>query len=370
PSWERFRHTIGGLIERGGGTCVRAYGELVDLLWARGARAAAIQIEQFWNDLARSHAFSLLCAYGMGHFAHSDAAEALERVCEAHNHVIPAELYATLDADDRGHQLVVLQQRARALDSEIAARRACEAELAAVRAHQDRAAARGRRYRELLAGLLGHDLRNQLGAVMMNAEYIARRNRGDLPDRNASRITTSAARMSRMIDQLLDFTGASVGGGVELVPAPCDLAELARRIKDELEDEHPAWSVGVELLGATAGTWDVNGLERVLSTLAGNAIAHGTGACQIALRIDGAAAAEVVVEVHNGGAIAPRLAAALFEPAWGNKPRHKADGLGLGLFIAKQIVVAHGGTIAVSSNAHHGTTVRLTLPRHPTTHGS
>ena len=211
--------------------------------------------------------------------------------------------------------------------------------------------------------LLGHDLRNPLGAVMMNAECIARLNLGDAVSRNASRITISAVRMSRMIDQLLDFTRIWVGGGVVIEPVALDLAGLCHRIKAELEADNPAWSVRIELIGDTTGTWDANGITRVVSNLAGNAITHGTGVCQIALRVDGSAARELVLEVHNGGAMAPALAAALFEPSWANKPRHKADGLGIGLFLCKQIVVAHGGSIAVSSNEHHGTTVRLTLPR-------
>jgi signal transduction histidine kinase len=367
PSWDRFRHTIGGLLERsagGRGACVRAYGEMVDLLWQRGARAAAIQVEQFWNDIARLHTFSLLCGYAMGNFVRTSDAEALEHVCRAHGHIIPPEPYAILDADGRGHQLAVLQQRARALDAEIAARQALEVELAAALAREARSAELWARYHELLVGLLGHDLRNQLGAVMMNAGYIARLRLGDTPDRNASRITASAARMSRMIDQLLELTQIWLGG-VALDPVALDLAALCRGVTDELEADHPAWSIVVETLGDPAGTWDVNGLVRVVSNLAGNAIAHGTGACQIALRIDGRAAAEVVVEVHNGGMIAPRLAASLFEPEAGNKQRHKADGLGLGLYLSKQIIVAHGGTIALHSNERDGTTVRVVLPRHP-----
>jgi signal transduction histidine kinase len=296
-------------------------------------------------------------------FARISEAETREHVCRAHGHVMPAESYANLDAD-RGRQLAALQHCADALDAEIAHRQALEVELAAALDREARGAELGARYHDLLVGLVGHELRNQLGTVMMNADYIARLKLGATPDRNASRITTSAVRMSRMIDQLLDFTRIWVTG-VTLDPVAFDLAALCNRIKDELEAEHPAWSILIETLGETAGSWDVNGVVRVLSNLLTNAIAHGTGARQIALRIDGRAAGEVVVEVHNGGAIAPRLVASLFEPGWADKPRHKADGLGLGLFISKQIVVAHGGTIALSSSECQGTTVRLVLPRRP-----
>jgi signal transduction histidine kinase len=203
--------------------------------------------------------------------------------------------------------------------------------------------------------------------VKQRSSDIARLNLGDKPTRNAGRISMTAVRMSRMIDQLLDFAQIWVGGGLVLAPAWVELAPLCARVRDELEADHPAWAIVVETVGDTAGPWDADGVLRVLVTLVGNAITHGAGA-QVALRVDGAAASELVIEVHNAGVIPSRIAATLFEPRGADKPRSRADGLGLGLFISRQIVEAHGGTIAISSSEPRGTTARVTLPRQlPTT---
>jgi hypothetical protein len=71
------------------GTLVRAYGEMVDVLWKDGRRDAAIRLEILWNELASRHGFALLCGYSMGHF-HKDI-DLIERICEQHTHVLPPD---------------------------------------------------------------------------------------------------------------------------------------------------------------------------------------------------------------------------------------------------------------------------------------
>jgi hypothetical protein len=99
PQWEPFRATIGGLIEhrRTRFPVVRAYGEMVNLLWQRGERGAALRLEGMWNSLTTSHRFSLLCAYYMDNLDVSAYGGPMECVCEAHTHFIPAPDYARFD---------------------------------------------------------------------------------------------------------------------------------------------------------------------------------------------------------------------------------------------------------------------------------
>src|SRR5262249_23424798 len=108
---------------------LRAYGEMVDLLCARGDREAAIELERLWNEVARRHPMTLLCTYSRNHFAHAAHDVTFQHVCGEHSHVFPTESYALAEPDDRLRQVSTLQQQARALESEIAHRRHVEAAL-------------------------------------------------------------------------------------------------------------------------------------------------------------------------------------------------------------------------------------------------
>jgi len=139
PDWERLSDVVGSALAAAarGARGVRAYGEMVDLLWRDGKPAAAVRLEEMWNDLGRHHSFSLLCAYVMGDFYKESDAAAFAEVCKAHSHVLPAEGYTTLPDDDaRLREVSSLQQRARALETEIEHRKAVESRLARIISEQ------------------------------------------------------------------------------------------------------------------------------------------------------------------------------------------------------------------------------------------
>jgi PAS domain S-box-containing protein len=133
PDSGRFATTIGRVITRSlsgrEGMPVRAYGEMVDLLWKDGNTEGAIQLERLWNDLARQYHFSLLCAYSMGNFCRANDAEAFHRICAEHSHVAPTEGYADIDEHARLLEISRLQQRARAYEAEVAEREIVERRL-------------------------------------------------------------------------------------------------------------------------------------------------------------------------------------------------------------------------------------------------
>lgn len=219
------------------------------------------------------------------------------------------------------------------------------------------------RFNEMFAGILGHDLRNPLGAIMASAELALRRDEGGKVARPISRILTSGTRMARMIDQLLDFTRVRVGAGIPLQLAPVDLFAVLRQITDELEQAHPA-ALRLDLRGRGEGNFDLDRLSQVFSNLMGNALQHGVPERGVEVRVDGVEAARIRVEVRNGGEIPPALLGKLFEPMTGGERRRDgSQGLGLGLYISKQIVEAHGGQIEVTSSAASGTRFLVTLPR-------
>jgi PAS domain S-box-containing protein len=134
PQGELFRMHVGVLLRQVRSEHhdrpARAYGEMVDVLWKSGNRPAAIQLEQLWNDLAATERFSLVCGYGMDGFHSAQDLADFERVCSCHSHVIPTESFSKLKSDDvRLREVGALQQRARALEAEIAHRQALEADL-------------------------------------------------------------------------------------------------------------------------------------------------------------------------------------------------------------------------------------------------
>jgi signal transduction histidine kinase len=371
PDWTLFSNVLGGVIEesrRGDPlVCVRAYGEMVDLLWRDGNKQAALRLEGMWNDLASSHAISLLCAYVMGNFYRTGDSESFRDVCRAHSHVLPAETFGKIeDADSRRREIGELQQRARALENEVEHRKELEMALreALLREKEAREEAeRSVRYNEMFAGMLGHDLRNPLSAITTGANYIARLNSSPKSTRAATRILASAERMGRMIDQLLDFTRIRVGGGLILNLTRFDLEQLCCKVRDELEAAHPDRSILVEASGYVVGEWDHDRLLQVFSNLVGNALHHGKDDSAVHIHCNGTDGSTVTVTVHNDGVVPAEVLPVLFEPFRGNTRFQRTRGLGLGLFITQQILAAHRGTIEVSSAEGQGTTFELQLPR-------
>ena len=219
------------------------------------------------------------------------------------------------------------------------------------------------RFNEIFTGILGHDLRNPLGAIMTAAELALKRDESERLLKPLSRILTSGARMARMIDQLLDFTRVRVGAGIPLAPRALELSTVVRQVMDELEDAHPNCTLCLEHEGDTSGNWDADRLSQVFSNLVANAVQHGVLEHGVSVRIDGTHAAQVRVEVHNMGKIPQAFLAMVFEPMTGVSPRgQNTQGLGLGLFISQQILRAHGGRIDVQST-DLGTTFTVCLPR-------
>jgi len=128
PDAQRFMQSVGTVIARNaaGENRVRAYGEMVDLLWRDGNPDAALRLEELWNDLARRYSFSLLCAYPIGNFYKETDLRLFQEICGRHTTVVPTESWVAADEEARRREFSALQQRAEALETEIAARRRAE----------------------------------------------------------------------------------------------------------------------------------------------------------------------------------------------------------------------------------------------------
>jgi signal transduction histidine kinase len=246
-------------------------------------------------------------------------------------------------------------------------RRAAEAEASRLRAENDAMAVQQRtaEFQERFVGILGHDLRDPLSSIAMGGQLL----RLSPPSRHPEMIEgilASAARMARMIDQILDLTRSRLGGGIAIRPASANLGVLVAQVADEMRAAHPARQMLVETDGDLEGEWDTDRLAQVVSNLIGNAIAHGAPDHPVQVKLHGEGQ-HVDLVVQNFGATIPKeLGAVLFDPFRRGEREggsSRTSGLGLGLFISREIVVAHGGTIDFSSNDSEGTMFCVSLPR-------
>jgi signal transduction histidine kinase len=217
-------------------------------------------------------------------------------------------------------------------------------------------------YRDQFIGILSHDLRSPLSAITAGAGLLAASANNDQRQaRVAARIINSAQRMERMISDLLDLTRTRLGGAIPLNRVRSDLRQLCEEVLLEVQAGHPEAVVQFRASGNLTGEWDCDRLAQVIANLVGNAIQHGGGG-PITLEAHDADQS-VRLRVHNGGnAIPLTLMASIFQPL----ARGESDGtqsIGLGLFIARAIVTAHGGDIRVRSTDGSGTTFEVVLPR-------
>jgi signal transduction histidine kinase/CheY-like chemotaxis protein len=222
------------------------------------------------------------------------------------------------------------------------------------------------RFRELFIGILGHDLRNPLSAVLM-AQHMLLESAPESEKRLLMRVGSSAKRMERMITQLLDFTRARSGGGIVLSREASDLGVICGQAVDELKTSHPERQIELTIAGDARGRWDSDRMAQVFSNLIANAITYGSLDTAVQIRLVGTHS-EVTCTVRNFGPPIPsELIPYLFDPF--RRARYAkvtaAQGLGLGLFICQQIVVAHGGNTLVESGEARGTLFTVTLPKDP-----
>jgi signal transduction histidine kinase len=219
--------------------------------------------------------------------------------------------------------------------------------------------------RDLFLGVLSHDLRNPIGAMMMSAELMVKI--GSLTEREEmlmSQVVISGNRAIGIMDQLLDLTRARLGSGLHVLREQMDMAFVCRQLIEEMRSLHPSRIFTLKSSEDTIGLWDRPRIGQVFSNLIGNAVQYGFADLPIDVKIIGDLKG-VTLSVHNEGVPIPKDAiGGIFDAMVRGRVEAKSTtNLGLGLYITKEIISAHGGTISVTSSEKDGTTFTALLPR-------
>lgn len=217
-------------------------------------------------------------------------------------------------------------------------------------------------------GILGHDLRNPLNTIVMAATL---QQSGKLDtEKNAlmaGKILKTSRRMQFLIEDLLDASQTAQGNKILIKKTAGDLRDICEPIIEEFQVAHPNRKIDLYLQETCYGEWDEGRFGQILSNLLSNAISYGSSHFPIKVNLIGECD-QVILQVNNQGELmSEEVKKNLFTAFWRGAKKVGAtansSGLGLGLYIVKQIVEAHGGTIGFESSREYGTTFTVTFPR-------
>lgn len=377
PEPSRFREVMGGVIASvtDGRSRVRAFGEMVALLWAEGNHAAAIKLEQLWNELHQAHSFSLFCAYPMNGQGGERLVDLHDSVCSVHSRVIPAESYASLaDKDARLRVIARLQQKAESLEAEVNERRLVEERLrlALVGEQMSRAEAEtANRMKDEFLATVSHEIRTPLNAII-GWSHLLRSGRLDKvnTERAVETIDRNAKSQAQIIEDLLDASRI-ITGKLRLNTEPVDIASVVNAAIDSVQLALDSKDLQLEVTldpSARHTVGDANRLQQIVWNLLSNAIKFTPSGGRIEVKVERADDSLQLRVSDTGLGIPANFLPFIFDrfrQADGTTTRLHG-GLGLGLAIVRHLVELHGGTIkADSAGVGLGSTFTIQLPLAP-----
>jgi signal transduction histidine kinase/ActR/RegA family two-component response regulator len=377
PEPTRFNDVMGGVIASvtDGRSRIRAFGEMVALLWAAGNHAGAIRLEELWNDLQKAHSFSLFCAYPMNGLGGERFIEPHDRVCNVHTRVIPAESYADLsDHDARLRIIARLQQKAESLEAEVKERREVEERLRLALVGEQMARAEAETANRMKAEFLAtvsHEIRTPLNAIIGWSHLLRS---GSLDEATITRaietIDRNAKSQAQLIEDILDVS-RMITGKLRLNNEPVDIASVINAAIDSVQLAIDSKELQLEVTldpSARHTVGDGNRLQQVVWNLLANAIKFTPSGGRIEVKVERSDRNVQIRVTDTGQGIGQDFLPFIFDrfrQADGTTTRQHG-GLGLGLAIVRHLVELHGGTIkAESAGDGKGATFTIKLPLAP-----
>ena len=227
-----------------------------------------------------------------------------------------------------------------------------------------------RESQNIFLSILGHDVRNPLGAISMGTQLIMQDE--TLPDKHqrvAAQILKSTQRVTEIVSDLLDFSTSHLGGGIPVTTAEMDFRVECEAVVHEMQIFHPNRLFELAMHGDLHVHWDGARIGQALSNLIANAVQHGSPKEPVSITISREKSDVVWVIQNEGAVIAPARLRTMFDPvktftikSVSERSASQTNNLGLGLYITHEITIAHGGTIRVTSTPSHGTTFTLRIP--------
>jgi signal transduction histidine kinase/CheY-like chemotaxis protein len=377
PEPTRFNDVMGGVIASvtDGRSRIRAFGEMVALLWAEGNHAGAIRLEELWNDLQKAYSFSLFCAYPMNGLGGEKFIEPHGSVCNVHSRVIPAESYADLsDPNARLRAIALLQQKAESLEAEIKERELVEERLrlALVGEQMARAEAEtANRMKDEFLATVSHEIRTPLNAII-GWSHLLRSSRLDEATiaRAIETIDRNAKSQAQLIEDILDVS-RMITGKLRLNNELVDIASVINAAIDSVQLAIDSKDLQLEVTldpSARHTVGDANRLQQVVWNLLANAIKFTPSGGRIEVKVERAGRNVQIRVTDTGQGISKNFLPFIFDrfrQADGSTTRQHG-GLGLGLAIVRHLVELHGGTIrAESAGEGQGATFTINLPLAP-----
>lgn len=224
--------------------------------------------------------------------------------------------------------------------------------------------------RQTFLAILGHDLRSPLSSILMSASILLKSEGLKVEQSDfAIRIKRNVSTMSRMINDLLTYASAQIGREIPILKEAANMDNICRTSLDEVQSANPDAILHFESSGDLSGHFDPARFQQVLSNLLNNALKYGESGSPVILAARSEAESITVQVKNSGNTIPSESLEIIFNPLIqlssdkSNPNPRLTDSIGLGLFIAREIVKGHNGTVDVKSSDKDGTVFTVKLPR-------